>query len=253
MDGATRDLPPPLQGCLYCHSEGTTVLARSRKILGLGSDFPIVKCAHCDSTAYLDYQPDLPDGWRICYHRANRAPRYYYVFIHLRKAGWLSAAQALLASTNGFVQRARVAQTQAGDVSWLRPASPNPSLPLLPPAERVYLTLKGVTLQEGPPPGFLIRATAGTTLDSGKAYVTAQHLYLLGQRRDWSHPLSDIRVATYDETSWTVSLEGNERHYRGVNVSDQFDAQLVATIIDALRGRERRDQINNRPSGWGNL
>ncbi len=85
-----------------------------------------------------------------------------------------------------------LAQTKAGDLAWLQPASLNPPLPSWAPMNESILTLKAVTLHETPPPGLLVRADHGAVLDSGKFYVTDQKLYLLGQRRDWSHALEDI-------------------------------------------------------------
>lgn len=227
---------PPLQGCLYCHAEGTLTFTEPRKILGLGSDYPTVKCSHCDSVALLDQNPDAPDQWRIRYRRVNSAPEYYYVALHLGEAGWLAAEDALAISTNGFVQRQRMRQTAAGDLRWLHAAPLNPPLPSMHPAEAVYLTLKGVTLREAAPPGLLVRPDQGTLLDSGKCYITDQQLHLLGQRRDWSHLLHDIQEITYDAQGWTVRLESADTplHYRGINALDQLDAQLIAEIIQTL-------------------
>lgn len=234
MDDGIPDHLPPLKGCLYCHAEGTTFLTQGRKMLGLGGDFPVLKCDRCHAVAQLDIDPAYPDEWNIRYRRTDRSPRYYYVYHHLGKAGWLSAEEALVASTNGYAQRARVAQTKAGDLSWLRPGSLRPPPPMMSPVERVYLTLRAVTLQETPPPGFLVRADQGAVLDSGKLYVTDQKLHLLGQRRDWTHDLNTVRRVSYNGKSWTVFLDGEARHYRGINVEEQYDAQLIATVIEAL-------------------
>ncbi|MCD4687017.1 MAG: hypothetical protein K8S97_13900 [Anaerolineae bacterium] len=227
---------PPLQGCLYCHVEGTLTRNEGRKILGLGSDYPTVKCSHCESVALLDVNPDAPAQWRIRYRRVNHAPQYYYVALHLGAAGWLSAEDALAISTNGFVQRQRTRQATAGDLHWLHAAPLNPPLPLMTAHEVVYLTLKGVTLQEAAPSGLLTRSDHGTLLDSGKCYITDQKLHLLGQRRDWSHPISDVQSIAYDQHGWTLLLASAEtaQQYRGVNSPDQFDAQLVAEIVRVL-------------------
>lgn len=236
MDDDGLGLIPPLQGCLYCHAEGTTELFEPRKILGFGNDYPVLKCRRCESTALLDYTPTEPSSWRIRYKHVNTAPRYYYVALHLGKAGWLSAEDALEISTNGFVQRRRVQQAHAGDLSWLRPAPLHPPPPLMHPNEAVYLTLRGVTLQEAPPSGFWVRSEAGTVLDSGKFYVTGRRLHLLGQRRDWSHPLDAIAHIHYDAHGWTLAFRASDRllQYRGMNIPEQFDAQLVAAIIETL-------------------
>ncbi len=231
-----QGLIPPLQGCLYCHAEGTTVLSEPRKFLGFGNDYPVLKCRRCESTALLDYTPADSLSWRIHYKHVNTAPRYYYVALHLGQAGWLTAEDVLEISTNGFVQRRRVQQTRAGDLDWLRPAPLHPPPPLMHPGENVYLTLRGVTLQEAPPSGFLARTESGAILDSGKFYVTGNSLHLLGQRRDWSYPLEDVTHVDYDEQGWTVVFRTADRllQFRGMNIPDQLDAQLIATVIEIL-------------------
>ncbi len=235
FDGVADHLPP-LEGCLYCHTEGTTSLSESRKILGFGSDFPTLRCNHCDSVALFDYDPRDSQNWRIRYRRINNDPLYYYVAIYLGKAGWLSAREALAASTDGYVQRLRVQQVWDGNLDWLRPAPLNPPLSSMNPAEQVYLTLRAVTLQQAPPPGILVRPDYGSVLDSGKFYVTDQRLHLLGQRRNWWHDLDRVQRVDYDGRSWSVVVDTPDEPllYRGTNSADQFDAQLVATVIDKL-------------------
>jgi hypothetical protein len=103
---------------------------------------------------------------------------------------------------------------------------------MMSPAEKVYLTLRAVTFQETPPPGFLVRPDHGTVLDSGKLYVTDQKLHLLGQRHDWSHDLTEVQKVEYDSKTWMIYLES--QHYRGVNVAEQFDAQLISAVLDTL-------------------
>jgi hypothetical protein len=233
VDGITEFLPP-LRGCLYCHSEGTTTLSDGRKLLGFGSDFPRLKCSHCSSVALLDYDAGYPEDWQIRYRRVNHAARYYYVALYLGRAGWLSADEALEISTDGYVQRMRVAQAKAGDLAWLRTA--HSALPSMSASEKVYLTLKAVTLQATPPPGIFVHSEQGAILDSGKFYVTDQKLHLLGQRRNWSHALADVWKIDYDDKFWTIYFDtaGQSQHYRGSNAADQLDAQLVAAVVEAL-------------------
>lgn len=229
----------PLLGCLCCHQQGTMMMSEGRKILGFGSDYPVIKCEHCGSVALLDYDPDAPDQWRIRYRRVSSSPEYYYVALYLGESGWLSAEDALAISTNGFVQRERMRQAKAGQLAWLHPHPIDPPPPLMNPSENVYLILKGVTFQEAPPAGLLVRPDQGAILDSGKFYVTDQKLHLLGQRRDWSHRLTDIQSVDYDDHAWVILLDTVEepRQYRGLNSSDQLDAQLVVTIVKALTKR----------------
>jgi hypothetical protein len=232
VDMVFDDLPP-IQGCLYCHSEGTTTLSKGRKILGFGSNFPQLRCDHCHSVAWFDY---ADDDWRINYRHVNRAPRYYYVSIYLGRAGWLPSQEALRISTNGYAQRMRVTQTKSGDLSWLQPATYDPSLPQMAPGERAYLTLKAVTLHETSPSAIWLRSGSGALLDSGKFYVTDRKMILFGQRRDWFYSLDEVSHTGYDEKYWTVYLDSTDpaRYFRGANVHDQLDAQLVAAVVEAL-------------------
>lgn len=227
---------PPLRGCLYCHAEGTTVLSEGRKVLGLGDGFPVLRCTQCDAVALLDYDPAAPERWRIRYRHVNRASRYYYVAIYLGKGGWIDGPQAMAVSTDGFVQRARVQQVRSGDLAWLRPAPLDPPPPLMAIQEQVYLTVRGVVLQEAPPTGLLVRADQGPVLDAGTLYVTGSKLHLLGHRRDWSYRLSEVSRVYYDDHSWSVILDtpGQPQQYRGKNTLGDFDAQLIAAVIETL-------------------
>ncbi len=230
---------PPLQGCLCCHQEDGMVLSESRKILGMGSDYPVLKCSFCGSVALLDVNSGAEDNWRIRYRRVNPAPEFYYVALHFGAAGWLRARDALTISTNGFVQRERLQQVARGDLRWLKPAPLNPPPPLMDSREMVYLSLRGVTFQETPPSGLFARPDGGAVLDSGKFYVTGQKLHLLGQRRDWTHPLGAVAAVDYDDRAWVIVIDdaGESQQYRGLNSSDQYDAQLVAAVVGALRQR----------------
>lgn len=229
-------LPPPLEGCLYCHSESSTALIEPRRFLGFGGLWPLLKCKHCGSVAQIDLAEDSVTDWRIRYRRVNHSPRYYYVRLRFGKAGWLSASQALHLSTEGYVQRRRVQQAEEGDLGWLQLVHLQPPPPLMSSEESIFLSLRAVTYQEAPPAGLFVRPEQGKILDSGKFYVTDEKLYLLGQRRDWAHSLHEIEKVEYNESTWIVYLNhgGELYQYRGVNVSDQFDAQLVAAIIQAL-------------------
>jgi len=234
MAHSTIAPPAPLRGCLYCHTEGTTSLVATRRLLGLGADLPTVRCEHCQSLALLDYSPDDPDNWRIRYRRANDAPAYYYVALHLGSGAWLSAAEALAASTNGYVQRQRVQQTRAGNLAWLHPAPLDPAPEPLAGDELVYLALRAVTLQEAPPPGLLVQS--GAFIDSGKLWVTDRALRLAGQRRAWSFGLREVEDLSYDAKAWTLVLGDPQqpKTLKAPNQDEQYDAQLVAAVVEQL-------------------
>lgn len=231
VDGNIVQLPP-LQGCLYCHTEGTTALFPNRRLLGIGSDFPILKCSRCGTTAEFDADPALPEVWHIRFRRCNHDPRYFYVAQQFSKAGWLTAQQALTISTDGYIQRQRVQQAQSGDLSWLQPEQ----IPADERAGQPYLSLKGVTLQETSGPGFFGLGSSAAVLDSGKLFVTADYLYLDGQRRVWKYPFDDLENVRHTDQAWIVAIEQGDQQLsmQGVSLPDQIDVQLVAAVIEAL-------------------
>ena len=86
-----------------------------------------------------------------------------------------------------------------------------------------------------------IARTDDGTIDSGACYITGRHLHLLGQQRNWSYQLQDIRKVDFNDEAWLVYLKNSEtnEYFRGDNYPDVMDAQLVANIIQALRGKDR--------------
>src|SRR5690348_11816148 len=74
------DTAAPLQGCLYCHSEGGVSLSEGRKLFGLGSGLPTVTCSQCGSVAMFEAGV-TNDTWRIRYKHYNKAPQFYYVML----------------------------------------------------------------------------------------------------------------------------------------------------------------------------
>jgi hypothetical protein len=229
----TVQIPAPLQGCLYCHTEGSITLAEGRKILGFGSGLPTLTCSSCGSVALFEAGTD-PDTWRIRYKNVNKSPRFYYVMLYLGRAGWLTAEQALEVSRNGYVQRQRIQQTQRGDLTWLHPAPLNPPPPLMSPDETVYLTVNPVTFQQAMRAGSVLAQGEENVLDSGRFYVTDRKLHLLGHRRDWSHKLTDIQRVEHSDQHWRVYVGESEQHYQGTNDPNQIDAQLFTTIVKML-------------------
>jgi len=232
-DIETVEIPAPIQGCLYCHTEGSITLTEGRKILGFGSGLPTLACSSCGSVALFESGPD-PDNWRIRYKNVNKAPRFYYVMLYLGKAGWLTAEQALEASRNGFVQRQRIQQAQRGDFSWLHPAPLSPPPPLMSHDELVYVTVNPVTFQQAMRAGSVLAQGEENVLDSGRFYLTDKKLHLLGHRRDWSHKLTDVQRIEHNDEYWRVYVGESEQHYQGANLPDQIDAQLFTTIIKLL-------------------
>ena len=233
---APTDIPAPLAGCLYCHAEGTITQTEGRKLFGLvGSNLPTLTCSECHSTALFEANGDR---WRIKYKNVNRAPRFYYVMIHLGHGGWLHADEALGISVKGFVQRQRVQQAQRGDLSWLVTTILDPLPPLMAPDEVIYLKADSATFQQVARSGTMLNASNDNVLDSGEFYVTDRKLHLLGHRRDWSHKLVDIQRIEHNESCWRIYVGDSEQHYQGANVPDQIDAQLFTAIVKQLTRRD---------------
>ncbi len=229
----TVQIPAPLQGCLYCHTEGSITLTEGRKILGFGSGLPTLTCSSCGSVALFEAGPD-PDTWRIRYKNVNKSSRFYYVMLYLGHAGWLSADRALEISRNGYVQRQRIQQVQHGDLEWLRPEPLSPPPPLMTPDERVFVSVNPVTFQQAMRAGSVLAQGEENVLDSGRFYITDRKLHLLGHRRDWSHKLTDIQRVEHNDRYWRIYVGESEQHYQGLNFPDQMDAQLLTAIVKAL-------------------
>jgi hypothetical protein len=223
----------PVQGCLYCHAEGTITYAEPRKIFGLGSSTPTITCSKCNSIALLDLTDDSVE-WKIRYKKTNDAPQYYYARVNFGRSEWIDDTDALLISRRAYVQKHRMEQIERGDFDWLAPAPLDPPPPLMSPFEVVYLRLEGVSLQQS-------GASNGndeTVLDRGQALITDRRLHLLGDRRDWTHRLSEIQVIDYDTKVWKLYIGSNKQFYQGENSAESMDAQLVTAIIRALWKRE---------------
>ncbi len=232
--------PPPLLGCLYCHTEGSTSLSAPRKFLGIGGDLPTLTCSHCHTVALFEVgAPETPHEWRIRYKKLSRAPRYYYMTVQFGTR-WHTAEQAMHISRSGYAQRWRVRQAHSGDLTFLQPTRFSPPPPLMSYDELVYLTLNGVTLKQSS--GGSLSATDETILDAGTFYLTDQKVHLLGHRRDWSHKLSDIQSVDYNERHWRIYVGANQQHYQGQNYPDQLDAQLFAAIVQALLPKQENEE-----------
>jgi hypothetical protein len=228
MDNPT--LPPPLIGCLVCHVEGELTLSESRRFPGVASH-PIVTCDHCGSVALLDYDENKPDDWRIRYRKIPTD--YPYAAWRLGRAGWLDADAALDLSTEVFVQRQRLQQTLGGDLAWLKPSRLTPPPPLMTADETVYLSLKPVSYCETSARRLPLLGNSDIILDSGTLYVTDSKIHLLGQRRDRSQRLSEVRHVDYEGDVWRLHV-APPHYYKGFGQVGALDAELVTAIVQAL-------------------
>lgn len=229
---------PPVQGCLFCHSEGAVSIESGRSRLVRSDSFPVIKCSHCGAVAELDALPER-DEWRIRYRKVSHADRYYYVAQQFGGGEWLDQGAALQISTNGYVQRQRVRQTAEGDLSWLAPLALDPLPPFIDPGETVWLELRGVTLARVAPQTWIFRSGQSEIIDSGKLYGTDLKLHLLGQRRDWSIAWLDVLGSSYDAGMWQIRVEGDDqpRVLSAQHASNEMDPQLITAIVEHLRQR----------------
>lgn len=235
---AQDDLPAPLLGCLFCHTEGAMVLTEPRRLLGIGRYYPLLMCNRCGSTASFDYEPEngAADHWGIRYRRYNHSREYYFSGLYLGKAGWLSADDAVEISTRSYVQRQRVRQSQQGNLQWLKPLSLTPPPPLLNPDEKVYMTFRHVIFYQGQSGAFAQGRL--NTKDTGSFFVTDQQVHLLGHKQDWSFPLTSIQAVDYNERAWFLyvpSFSSLPEFFFGENYAEELDAQLVSTVLEVLR------------------
>ncbi|HRE47047.1 MAG TPA: hypothetical protein PLD47_04920 [Aggregatilineales bacterium] len=221
--------PAPLLGCLFCGEEGTITLTEGRKVFGLGSGLPTITCRACGAAALFDAAGEGGQGWRIRYKKTSRHQRYYYASIYLGGAGWLVEDEALAISRRAYVQRRRVQQAEAGDLSFLQPEQRDPPPPLMSPDEFVYVEYPTAIIGQA-------SKTGESIMDSGIVFLTDKKIHLLGQRRDWSHKLSDIREITLTERYWRLQVGIADQYYQGENQPDQIDAQLFTVIVKALQG-----------------
>jgi hypothetical protein len=230
-----KELAPPLLGCLYCHAEGTITELAARKLLGLGSDFPVLVCSHCQSVALFD--EDASSGhWRIRYRRYNRSKIYFFSAWRLGKAGWLEADEALKRSTTAFIQRQRVRQAQRGDLSWLAPQVIWPPPPSFSPSEQVYLIFKYATLRQEGYSGREGSEKNNNILDGGTFYITDARLHLMGRDRDWSYEYGKVRKVDFSDNGWKIELDVKEapRYFQCESADDEMDPQLASAVINAL-------------------
>lgn len=235
MDNVT--LPPPLVGCLICHTEGTLTRSEGRRVLGLGTDHPVITCTRCGAVATLDWEEAQPETWRIRYRKIPRTTPYEYAVLRFGKSGWIEAEEALTASTDVYIQRERLQQVQRGKLKWLKPAQLTPPPPLMSGDEVVYFSFKPVTYAKTAPPGLFSFARESSVLDTGTFYLTDSKVHLLGQRRDRSHRLGEIARLHHDEQGWEIHVGNGDdlHHYRGQFQDGIFNGELVIAIVEALK------------------
>jgi len=242
MHDTAPEPPPPMVGCLVCHTEGMLNLVEKQNrrfpaFLPLfGADYPELLCEHCGSAALFDWNGER---WRIKYRRISRQ-HYAFAALCFLNAGWLGADDALDISTQVYVQRQRLKQTLSGDLAWLKPARLAPPPPLMSAEEKVFLTLKPVTYYETSksPAGLPWFGAKDVALDSGTCYITDSKIHLLGQRRDRSHRLSEISGTDHANGIWRIHILISDipHHYQGSGQATNLDAELIATVVEILRG-----------------
>ena len=234
-------LPPPLVGCLICHSEGTLIRSEGRRVLNIGSDHPVVTCSKCGAVATLDWTETEPDQWQIRYRKIPRFAPYSYAVQRFGKPGWLESEDALDASTDVYIQRERLQQVQRGELKWLKPAQLTPPPPLMNADEVVYLAIKPVTYAKTAPPGLFSFTRESNILDTGTFYLTDSKVHLLGQRRDRSHRLAEISRLTHDEHGWEIHVGSGDdlHHYRGQYQDGILNGELIIAIVEVLKQSAR--------------
>ncbi|HLA43843.1 MAG TPA: hypothetical protein VJZ27_10425 [Aggregatilineales bacterium] len=225
---------------------------------GFGSRYPVIVCSHCGATALLNWNEEAQhDRWRIKYKKVPSEPPYTCASLRFRSAGWLDADAALDISAGVFVQRQRLQQIAAGDFGWLKPGKLKPPPPLMSAEETVYLALKPASYCETAVSRFafiekleqtlpLLSAFSGqhVVLDTGTLYVTDAKIHLLGQQRDRSHRLLDIRRADFRGDVWRIHVDSGEHphHYQGFSqVEGVLDAELIVAIVGSLSPGQKKD------------
>lgn len=238
-----ESLPPPLLGCLICHTENSLTLLPSRRILGFGTEFPLLTCSNCGAVAVLDWNQARTEEWRIRYRKVPHAFPYVYAHLRFARVGWLGADEALDVSTEVFIQRQRLQQVKHGDLAWLKPSRLSPPPPLMSADEIVYLALKPASYCETGGRALFFRSRSEVILDSGIFYVTNLKVHLLGQRRDRSHRLSEVQRVEYKEDQWFVhvGVGGRPHYYQGFGQVGGLDAELIVAVVEVLCSAETNE------------
>lgn len=221
------ELAPPLIGCLVCHTEGTITEFSPQR--WWRSALPLLRCSHCGSTARFDIDPT--GQWRVQYQHMNPAPHYHYAAYLLGQSKWLKEDTALDYSRDAYIQRHRLQQVEAGNISWLTPIGLMNVAVTLDEAEKPLLQIAETKL------GRRVEDDKSTTaVDFGTLIITDRRLHLVGQERPWIYEWNAVSRANYKANTWT--LDFSDTHFIEHQADmDSIDAQLLVGVINHLRQR----------------
>lgn len=231
-----KPLPPPLEGCLVCHTEGSVALEEGRSLPIVGTLMPTLNCDSCGSVAKFRWDGESVSRWAIRYQKILSEFPYTGANRRLLGKGWLSADDAISISSEIYIHRQRLQQIADHDLSWIKPSRLNPPPPLMTPDELIYLSLKPASYCETGNRRMAFMSDDGVVLDTGILYVTDSKIHLLGQRRDRSQRLSEITDLEFRDDQWFihVDMDDQRHHYRGLGQGGILDAQIIVAIIGVL-------------------
>ena len=232
------ELPPPLVGCLYCHTEGTITEHLPGRFSRSG--LPRLVCSHCGAVASFEAADN--DQWRIQYQQVNEAPPYFYAALVLKNTGWIDADTAIDLSRDAYIQRRRVEQVQAGQLNWLQPTLPDEGRPAnLSPDEHLLVYIEAAQLKRK-----IETEEEHTThdVDNGALFFSNRKIHLIGQQREWAYEYAAIINTHYQPDLWRMTF--SDAHFIEHTVqSKELDAQLLIAVVEALRSGGGRF-LNNR-------
>lgn len=224
------ELPPPLVGCLYCHTEGTITEFTSRRFAR--ASYPRLVCSNCGSVAL--YDAGEADHWRISYQRVNHDARYFYAAYVFESAAWLDDDRAIDLSRDAYIQRRRVEQVKSGQLNWLQPELPDDIRPSrLSPDEQILAFVERCGLKrkiEADPD------TAPSThdVDQGPLFLTNRKMHLLGQQREWVYEYAAVINTHFEQLLWRITF--SDAHFIEHNATPkELDPQLLTAVVETLR------------------
>lgn len=220
------ELAPPLIGCLICHNEGTITEVSPQRWWRVG--LPVIRCSHCGAVARFDASNE--QSWRIQYQRLNSAPHYHHAAYLFRDAKWINEDDALDYSRDAYIQRHRLQQVEAGNISWLSPITFDDLPTTFDTAEKTFLTIKDAKLKRR------VEDDDATSpqVDFGLLIITDRRLHIVGQERTWVYEWNAIASTNFTGNVWT--LDFTDTHFIEHQADeDQLDAQLFIAVINHLR------------------